>query len=383
MRSRSSSEKGTSSVVASTSSSTRRRRHGEERFAREGRRASWKTTADEGTAQADAAAPYLPLAPTPESGAVAVRAALARGGRVAAVPAGELRVERVATLEVRGAPGPRKVSLYAVAGVDFAPQYLWLDARGRLFASLDTLTPPIGVVAEGYAAEAPRLVEARKHAEAKQLERLAARTRHRVDVPLAIRDVRVFDPLTGALGPASTVHVFRGRVSSVFPASEPVPGDVAVVDGAGGTLLPALVDMHSHEDPWNAALQIAGGVTTVRDVGNGEPEILELDRRVAEGDDRQGRGPASGSYLARPLSLNRSMRSGSRSRNRSSGPALRGSGSTLTPSCWKTSTATGLALTPPPPPCPAPASALPFSLEASFSPCPPPPPSPMLMSEMG
>jgi Amidohydrolase family len=255
----------------------------EERFARQGRTATWKTTADAGSSAAGARAFYLPLVPTPESTAMMVRAALAGGGRVKLLPAGEARVERVRTLEVRGGAKTRTVSLYAIRGVDYAPQYLWLDADGQLFASLDVATPPFGLVAEGYDAEAPRLVAAHKEADAALLEKLAAGTRHRVDAPLAIRDVRVFDPLAGELGPPSTVILFRGRVSSIFPAADAVPDDVAVVDGGGRTLLPALVDMHDHEWRWNAALQLAGGVTTGRDVGNNDRELLELEANITSG----------------------------------------------------------------------------------------------------
>lgn len=255
----------------------------DERFTREGRRAGWKTTADEGTREVAGPAVYLPLAATSESVALAVRAALAGKGRVPLLPEGELRVERVRTLEVRGAGGPRRVTLHALTGLGYAPQYLWLDARGRLFADLEISSPPFGLVAEGYAAEAPRLVRARRQAEAALLERLAGRARHRLDVPLAIRDVAIFDPVAGTLGERSTVYVFRGRVSAVFPAAEAVPAGVAVVDGAGGTLLPGLVDMHTHESPWNAALQIAGGVTTVRDVGNSDGELLELEDAATSG----------------------------------------------------------------------------------------------------
>lgn len=255
----------------------------EERFARKDGRATWKTAADEGTAKVDGPAVYLPLAATPESMAIAARAALAGKGRVPLLPAGELRVERLRSVEVHGLFGARTVTLYALRGVDYAPQYLWLDGRGELFAWLTSASPPFGVIANGYVDEAPRLVEARNQAEAADLEKLAAAARHRVDGSLAIRDVRVFDPVSGTLGPPSTVYVFRGKVSAVFPASEPVPADATVVEGAGRTLLPALVDMHAHEDPWSSALQIAGGVTTVRDLGNAERAILELEAKVSAG----------------------------------------------------------------------------------------------------
>lgn len=255
----------------------------EERFTRAGRRATWRTTADEGSSEVEGQASYLPIASTPESTAMLVRAALAHGGRARILPAGEVLVERLRTLEVRGGSGPRRVSLYALTGLDFSPLFLWLDARGQLFAELEPATPPYGLIAAGFAAEAPRLCAAHAAAESRLLERLAARTRHRIDGPLAIRDVRVLDPVAGSLGAPSTVYVFRGRVSSIFPAAEPVPAGVAVVEGRGGTLLPALVDMHAHEWRWNAPLQLAGGVTTSRDVGNSDAQLQELEAKVAAG----------------------------------------------------------------------------------------------------
>ena len=255
----------------------------DEHFTRDGQKASWRTTADQGSTDTSARAVYLPIASTPENRAVVVRAALANNGRIEVLPAGEIRVERVGTLQVRGAAGPRKIALYSIAGVDYSPEYLWLDGSGQLFALLETFTPPYGLIAEGYGSEAPRLVAARKRAEAAQLEKLAAKVRHRVEVPLAIRNVRIFDPASGAVGALSTVYLFRGRVSSIFPAADAVPDDVAVVDAAGKSLLPGLIDMHGHESPWGAVLQIAGGVTTERDVGNSDELLLDLEQNINSG----------------------------------------------------------------------------------------------------
>ncbi|MGH8221804.1 MAG: amidohydrolase family protein, partial [Woeseiaceae bacterium] len=45
-----------------------------------------------------------------------------------------------------------------------------------------------------------------------------------------------------------------------------------------------LFDMHAHEDAWNCALQIAGGVTTARDMGNDNPTLAELIVAIARGE---------------------------------------------------------------------------------------------------
>jgi hypothetical protein len=257
----------------------------DERFARDGTAATWKTTSDEGRADAvTGAAAYAPLVGTPESLALAVRLALAHHGTLRLLPAGNLRVEKVRSLTVQGPAGRKTIALYAARGILFAPAFIWLDADGALFSDVGESDPPFGTIREGYAAEAPRLAAAMKDAQGALLVALARKVRHPVDPPLAVTNVRVFDPVVGALGAPSTVYFFRGRVASVVPAAEKVPADVAVVDGAGGTLLPGLIDMHDHEWSWNAALQIAGGVTTARDVGNTDRELLELEDKADRGD---------------------------------------------------------------------------------------------------
>ncbi|MGC3998994.1 MAG: amidohydrolase family protein [Anaeromyxobacter sp.] len=255
----------------------------EERFTRGGGKASWKTLADQGETRVQGPATYLPIVNSPELDALTFRQALVHGGALRLLPGGEIRVERLRTLTVKGAGGPRQVTLHVARGVTFQPVFLWLDADGRLFSDVGDSQPPFGTIRAGYAAEAPRLAAAVKQAQASLLDALATRTRHVVKPPLAITGVNVFDPVTGQRTGPSTVYLFRGRITSVVPAAKPVPDDVAVVDGEGKTLLPALIDMHAHEWPWNAALQLAGGVTTIRDLGNTEREILELEEKAGTG----------------------------------------------------------------------------------------------------
>jgi imidazolonepropionase-like amidohydrolase len=109
--------------------------------------------------------------------------------------------------------------------------------------------------------------------------------------PQILRPARVFD---GAQTHEGWVVVVRGeRIEAVGPtAGIPTPEDAEVVDLAGSTLLPGLIEGHSHlllhpydQTPWNdqvlkepLALRIAratvhardtllAGVTTVRDLG--------------------------------------------------------------------------------------------------------------------
>jgi hypothetical protein len=56
------------------------------------------------------------------------------------------------------------------------------------------------------------------------------------------------------------------------------------IDAHGRVLMPALFDMHDHEYKWNAVLQIAGGVTTGRDMGNNNAALGDLMSRIDSGE---------------------------------------------------------------------------------------------------
>jgi imidazolonepropionase-like amidohydrolase len=82
---------------------------------------------------------------------------------------------------------------------------------------------------------------------------------------LALHDVRVFD---GAqVLEHQTVLVGDGRILALGPAGITIPPGATVVEGAGATLVPGLVDSHAHvnydEDPVDA---LAAGVTSEVDM---------------------------------------------------------------------------------------------------------------------
>jgi imidazolonepropionase-like amidohydrolase len=86
--------------------------------------------------------------------------------------------------------------------------------------------------------------------------------------PLVVVGVAVFDGRGGPLLPDQTVVVGGGRVEGVGPAGDVrAPVGAVVVDGRGHTLLPGIVDAHVHLGFYPPAEVLAGGVTTVRDLG--------------------------------------------------------------------------------------------------------------------
>jgi len=98
---------------------------------------------------------------------------------------------------------------------------------------------------------------------------------------LAVVHARLWDGTGAAVVPDATLVVRDGRIAAVGPSTRvAVPAGVPVIDAAGRTLLPGLVDNHYHFwSPWQGAPLLARGVTSVRDPG--APVSTSLDYRDA------------------------------------------------------------------------------------------------------
>jgi imidazolonepropionase-like amidohydrolase len=250
----------------------------------EGPSATWKSVGDSGRRELAAPAFYVPVEYSPALFAQLASAAARVGGRALPIlPDGGVRAERLSELNV-GRPGSEmKVALYALTGLDIEPGYVWLreDAGQGLFAW--TYPGWIDVIAEGYEADLKKLKDSQVDAADAQLEQLAQRLAHHYPEPVLIRNARVFDSEHGLLGPAQDVYVMHGRISAVYPTGSPARDAGTVFDAAGRVLMPGLFDMHDHETAWNAVQQLAGGVTTGRDMGNDNALLAALSKRIEEG----------------------------------------------------------------------------------------------------
>ncbi|HEX9690588.1 MAG TPA: amidohydrolase family protein [Gemmatimonadales bacterium] len=85
---------------------------------------------------------------------------------------------------------------------------------------------------------------------------------------LVIRDVRVFDPGASELSAPSTVLVEGERIVRVTRDAMAAPPGATVIEGAGRTLLPGLIDNHYHYwSPFAGSQLLARGITSIRDPG--------------------------------------------------------------------------------------------------------------------
>lgn len=249
----------------------------DESFVREGAVARWKSTSDQGEMRLDGTALYSPLGGTPQASSVAI-AALARraDGKLPLVPSGTLTMRKVDEAEVVSATGKRKVQLLAVTGVGFTPTFAWAttDAEPRLFAFI--FPGFLQLIEEGWQANAAALEARQKEAEGKALRELQARLAHPLKGTTLIRNARVFDSERARLGEARDVLLRDGTIVSVAGAGEEHARADRVIDAGGRVLLPGLFDMHGHVGRWDGGLNIAAGVTTVRDLGNDNATLQQI-----------------------------------------------------------------------------------------------------------
>ncbi len=189
-----------------------------------------------------------------------------------------------------GPDGKIEVITYELTGLSLNPSYITLDAGGELFAvaSADFI-----MARKGYeqAADVPLRALSEK-LESERFSRLQSEYAHRFDVPVRIRNVRIFDPVKGTRGEPSDVVIHKGRITGIVPAgSAATPGEAAI-DGAGGTLVPGMFEMHGHLAQQDALLNVLAGITTIRDMGN---DNAVLDVLI----DRIGKGEVAGPHMIR------------------------------------------------------------------------------------
>jgi Amidohydrolase family len=259
----------------------------DERFERKGDRADWAGKVDHGSMKISGKALYVPIESTIEVTGIAMRALIRESThKLPGIPGGELSIVKLTDTTVTNGKETRALTLYAIRGADLEPNYVWMTADGeRAFA---TIFPGFAqLILKGWEAQGDDLEKLQLQAQGTYQRDIAKRDRHELAQPVLIRNARVFDSEHAVLGPVQDVYVNRGRIGTVYPAGSPSQTPGTVIDAKGRTLLPGLIDMHAHVSPGDYLLNLASGVTTVRDMGNDNAVLAEamgrLDRHESIG----------------------------------------------------------------------------------------------------
>lgn len=256
----------------------------DESFERKPDRAVWRSPVDSG--EKPGIGPetvYLPVQASPAWTARLAKSLLAQPDkRAPGLPVGQVAVRLVQVVKVNGAG--YDVGLYAITGLDLAPSYVWLREDNRaLFA--EVYPGWGGTLLQGFEGEIDRLADVQKAAELARLQRLAKELPQPLPGLTVIEGVRWFDSQAAQLRGPSDVYLFEGRIAAVAkPGGLKNAAPSQRISGKGRTLLPGFVDMHAHVGPGDLLLNLAAGVTAVRDVGNSNADLAELRGRIERGE---------------------------------------------------------------------------------------------------
>jgi imidazolonepropionase-like amidohydrolase len=275
----------------------------DETYSLEAGTARWKSTAEQGEKKVSAPAFYSAINGGPSEIALLAHAALQNGGKIALLPEGEARIQRITELDVEAASHKKHVALYSIAGLDFSPTYFWTEGADKFFASVDTWG---SIVPEGWESAVKPLQAAQEQVKQSRSAELAAKLAHHDPLGIVFTHVNIFDAESAKVIPDQEIFISGNRIVSVKPS----PGAVRtgtwppIIDATGKTLLPGLWDMHAHVADNDGLLNLAAGVTSVRDLANDTDSLLARRQRIADGKEIgtrivlagiiDGRGPYQG-----------------------------------------------------------------------------------------
>jgi imidazolonepropionase-like amidohydrolase len=275
-----------------------------ETYSLEAGAARWKSDAEQGEKKISAPAFYSSINGGPSEIALLAQAALHNGGKIALLPEGEARIQRMTELDIEAAGHKKHVTLYAISGLDFSPTYFWEEAADKFFGSVDDW---VSVVPEGWESSVAPLLAAQDKVKQSRAAELAAKLAHHpTNNGILFTHVNVFDAETGKIIPHQDVLVLGNRISGVGdhigrigpPGGLTLPTyltdpqiidatshltDPQIIDAIGKTLLPGLWDMHAHVGDNDGLLNLAAGITTVRDLANDTDSLLARRQRIADG----------------------------------------------------------------------------------------------------
>src|SRR5580700_1161451 len=257
-----------------------------ENYSFEAGTARWKNDDEQGEKKVSAPAYYAPLNGGPSEIALLAHAALQNGGKIALLPEGEVRVQRMAELDVEASGHKKHLTLYAIAGLDFSPTYFWAEAANqandKFFGTVDEWS---SIVPEGSEASIPALLAAQSKIKDSRSADLAAKLAHHPTNGILFNHANVFDAGSGQIITDQSVLIRGNRIAGigqgVIGSFEGTPPQI--VDATGKTLLPGLWDMHAHVGDNDGLLNLAAGVTTVRDLANDTDSLLARRQRIIDG----------------------------------------------------------------------------------------------------
>ncbi|MBV9993318.1 MAG: amidohydrolase family protein [Alphaproteobacteria bacterium] len=239
---------------------------------------SFTSPVDHGTGKVVPGLDYVSFGGTPDSFIFILNDMLKSPDKsVNLLPSGRGSIAPLTTLEVSNGTEKKTLTAYAVTGFGLSPFPVWFDGD-KFFGTAGVIAflPPAW---EKVGAD---LSKAQDDALAKLAPALVASIAKPAGT-VAFKNVELYDSAARKFLRGQTVVVADGRIAAVG-AHAKIPAKAEVIDGTGKTLIPGLWDNHQHYgDDSTGPLLLASGITSVRDPGNQQDELLARKKRIDDG----------------------------------------------------------------------------------------------------
>ncbi len=195
-------------------------------------------------------------------------------GRVQLLPSGALTLDTSWVEDFVDHGSRLRLTIVQTSGLGLSPSYTWYDSRREFFASVSDWN---SVILRNHKDLEQELLARQKQAQDRYYNTLGRKLTETPERGIAIVHANLFDAERGIVVPGTTVLVRDSIIEEVVADSNAkVPQGYRVIDARGKMLIPGLWDMHVHYgDPEDGLLHLAGGVTSVRDLGNSESLLLK------------------------------------------------------------------------------------------------------------
>lgn len=252
----------------------------DERFKVENGQAEWTDTTGTSTQDVTGSPLYIAQNSSPYATWLYARVLLADENHTLPVlPGGELKLKKIEDLTVTNGTIEAVISAYELSGIGMNPSYFLIDSDGGFFGFI---RPNSALLRDGFESEEKRLSALAAEYSARRFEDIQKVATQEFDGPVRVANVRVFDPETLSLTVPKSVVFDGSRITAIEPADR-IAENETIIDGNGGTLVAGLFEMHGHLGQNSALLNVAAGITTVRDMGNTDDVLTELINKIESG----------------------------------------------------------------------------------------------------
>jgi len=163
-----------------------------------------------------------------------------------------------------------RLERYVVEGINWGFRTVWLNEADDLVALVYANTQFREAIRSGYEEALPHFIAGHVAEQMRTLAEYTEALRDDAAEVTALVGGDVVDGLSDETRTDMTVLLEAGRIRAIGSRADvEVPSGADVIDVTGKTLIPGLWDMHAHANQvqWGPTY-LAGGVTTIRDLGN-------------------------------------------------------------------------------------------------------------------